>query len=209
MNKPETTSFCLKDLSINDFVGAQLRGALALEGMPQRRKFDVQEEHRDLPPREVLQFERIRELVAGLDAGPDMALRVARVVEGEVLMTINDQRLELLEVVRTVAMLAYQLNFRPVPSRTNPEAMPVNEHHPLYHGSPVVQAANKLCERNGYGADGQSLLDRTHNPEELLLARERGEKDYLNTYRWLLGEARRAGFNSIHAAIVAAQPESK
>jgi hypothetical protein len=209
MNKPETTSFCLKDISINAIAGAQLRGALALEGLPQRRKLDHQDtKHSDLPPREVLKFERIRELVAGLDAGPDMALRVARVVEGEVLKTINDQTIELFEVVRTVAMVAHELNFRPRPSQSNPGAMPINKHHPLYHSSPVVQQARKLCERNGYGADGQKPGMPMPNPEELLLARERGDKDYQDTYRWLLGEARRAGFNSIHAAILAAQPES-
>lgn len=182
------------------------RKLLALEGVPHRRKADhtpaVIAAAEDAP-QALLSAQRIRDIITALPPGADMAHRVARAIETEVMDMLLPQVRELLEVARTLAGVAEDINFGA--SRAYGRGV-VDMNHPLHHSRPVVQAAQRLCMRHGYKSNGRPRTGElaTHNPEQILLARERGDRDYADGYRWLFSEASRHGYSSVHAAILAA-----
>jgi len=187
------------------------RTHLVREGVPQRRKLDY------LPPgplewedehAPVLSESRLQAIVTGLPEGPDLAIRLAHAVEKEVASVLRPQLVESMEVVRALAAIVDEINFHPKRTPFDPIGMPARPEHPLHHTRPIAQAAQRLCARRGYLADGTlptaSTLPRQLNPEAALLARERGDKDYADVYRWLWSEAHRHGYARVIDAILAA-----
>lgn len=181
------------------------RNALRREGVPSRRRNDPHAGHPpddDWDEEELLMSEkRVGEIMISLTVENRIAVALSQEVERQVRCAIRDDRAELLEVARAVAAVSKQLELAKMDKDST-----YGPDHPLHASSPMVTAARRLCLRHGYTEHGAHLLGgmthRVITPEDRLLSQIGNQCDYTDAYRFLLAEARRQGFGTVHEAIV-------